>query len=51
MIAAVRGKVFQLSPGRLALETGSGVILQLSVPVSSFQLLLQGQEVLLHTVL
>jgi Holliday junction DNA helicase RuvA len=51
MIAAVRGKVFQLSPGRAAVETGSGVILQLLVPVSSFQLLRPGQEVLLHTVL
>jgi holliday junction DNA helicase RuvA len=51
MIAAVRGKVFQLSPGRAAVETGSGVILQLLVPVSSFQRLCQGQEVLLHTVL
>jgi Holliday junction DNA helicase RuvA len=51
MIAAVRGKVFQFSPGRLAVETGSGVILQLLVPVSSYQRLRQGQEVLLHTVL
>jgi Holliday junction DNA helicase RuvA len=51
MIAAVRGKVFQLSPGRVAVETGSGVILQLAVPVSSFQRLRLGQEVLLHTVL
>lgn len=51
MIAAVRGKVFRLSPGRVAVETGSGVILQLAVPVSSFQRLHQGQEVLLHSVL
>ncbi|MCU0236294.1 MAG: Holliday junction branch migration protein RuvA [Acidobacteria bacterium] len=51
MIAAVRGKVYQLSPGRAAVETGSGVILQLLVPVSSFQRLRQGQDVLLYTVL
>lgn len=51
MIAAVRGKVFQLSPGRIALDTGAGLILQLLVPVSSFQHLRQHQEVLLHTVL
>ncbi len=51
MIAAVRGKVFQLGPGRIALETGSGIILQLAVPVSSFQRLRQGQDVLLYTVL
>ncbi len=51
MIAAVRGKVFQLSPGRVSIDTGSGLIVQLAVPVSSFQLLGPGQEVLLHTVL
>jgi holliday junction DNA helicase RuvA len=51
MIAAVRGKVFQLSPGRVAVETGGGVILQLAVPVSSFPNLEPGREVLLHAVL
>ncbi|MCU0275451.1 MAG: Holliday junction branch migration protein RuvA [Acidobacteria bacterium] len=51
MITAVRGTVFQLSPGRVAVETGSGVILQLAVPVSSFARLKTGQEVLLHAVL
>jgi Holliday junction DNA helicase RuvA len=51
MIAAVRGKIFQLSPGRVAVDTGAGVVLQLVVPVSSFQQLRTGQEVLLHTVL
>jgi len=51
MIAAVRGKIFGLSPGRLAMETAAGVILQLAVPVSSYQHLRLGQEVLLHAVL
>jgi holliday junction DNA helicase RuvA len=51
MIAAVRGKIFQLSPGRVAVDTGAGLVLQLLVPVSSFQRLRQHQEVLLHTVL
>lgn len=51
MIAAVRGKVLQLSPGRVGVETAAGVILQLSVPVSSFQRLAVGQPVLLHAVL
>ncbi len=51
MIAAVRGKVFQLSPGRVAVDTGSGLVLQLLVPVSSFQHLRQHQDVLLHAVL
>ncbi len=51
MIAAVRGKIFQLSPGRVAVETGSGVILQLLVPVSSHARLAAGKDVLLHAVL
>jgi Holliday junction DNA helicase RuvA len=51
MIAAVQGKIFQLSPGRVAVDTGSGLVLQLLVPVSSFQHLWQRQDVLLHTVL
>jgi Holliday junction DNA helicase RuvA len=51
MIAAVRGRVSELSPGRVAIETASGLILQLAVPVSSFANLAPGQEVLLHAVL
>ncbi len=51
MIAAVQGKIFRLSPGRVAVATGSGLILQLAVPVSSFQRLRENQDVLLHTVL
>jgi Holliday junction DNA helicase RuvA len=51
MIAAVRGRIFQLSPGRVAVETGSGVILQLLVPVSSHAKLTAGTDVLLHAVL
>jgi Holliday junction DNA helicase RuvA len=51
MIAAVQGRIFQLSPGRVAIDTGSGLVLQLLVPVSSFQHLRQRQDVLLHTVL
>lgn len=51
MIAAVRGKIFQISPGRVAVDTGVGLVLQLLVPVSSFQHLRQHQEVLLYTVL
>jgi Holliday junction DNA helicase RuvA len=51
MIAAVRGKIFQLNPGRVFVDTGSGLVLQVLVPVSSFQHLRQHQDVLLHTVL
>jgi len=51
MIAAVQGKIFQLSPGRVAVATGAGLILQLAVPVSSFPRLGENHDVLLHTVL
>jgi Holliday junction DNA helicase RuvA len=51
MIAAVQGKISRLSPGRVAVATASGLILQLAVPVSSFQRLREDQDVLLHTVL
>ncbi len=51
MIAAVSGRVRQLGPGRVAVDTGSGVTLQLQVPVSSFVALREGQQVLLHAVL
>jgi len=51
MIAAVRGKVFASTPGRIAVETGTGIILQLVVPVSAYPLLRESQAVMLHTVL
>ena len=51
MIAAVQGKIVQLSPGRVAVATGAGLILQLAVPVSSFQRLRENQDILLHAVL
>jgi Holliday junction DNA helicase RuvA len=51
MIAAVAGTVCQLSPGRVAVDTGSGLTLQLLVPVSSFPALRVGQPVRLHAVL
>jgi Holliday junction DNA helicase RuvA len=51
MIAFVRGKIFSLVPGRVAVDTGSGVIIQLIMPVSSFSQLKENQEVMIHTVL
>ena len=51
MIAAVQGKIVQLSPGRVTVAIGAGLILQLSVPVSSFQRLHENQDILLHAVL
>jgi Holliday junction DNA helicase RuvA len=51
MIAAVSGKVFASAPGRVALDTGAGIILQLVVPVSAYPLLPENQSVTLHTVM
>ncbi|MDQ1351590.1 MAG: holliday junction helicase RuvA [Acidobacteriota bacterium] len=51
MISAVKGRVFDISPGKVQLETGSGVILQIQVPVSSYTTIKNEKEVLLHTVL
>lgn len=51
MIAAVRGKIFTSTPGRVAVDTGSGIILQLVVPVSAYPQLRENQDVMLHTVL
>jgi holliday junction DNA helicase RuvA len=51
MIAAVRGKIFASTPGRIAVDTGSGIILQLVVPVSAYPQLRENQDVILHTVL
>ena len=51
MIAAVKGKVFQIKPGEVDLDTGQGVILHVLCPVSSFTELKSRSEVLLYTVL
>jgi Holliday junction DNA helicase RuvA len=51
MIAAVRGKVVTSAPGRVAIDTGTGIILQLVVPVSAYPQLRENQDVLLHTAL
>ncbi|MCX6554701.1 MAG: Holliday junction branch migration protein RuvA [Candidatus Aminicenantes bacterium] len=45
------GKIFASSPGRVALDTGAGIILQLVVPVSAYPQLQENQKVTLHTVL
>jgi len=51
MIAVVRGKIFASAPGRVAVDTGAGIILQLVVPVSAYPQLAENQSVMLHTVL
>jgi Holliday junction DNA helicase RuvA len=51
MIAAVRGKIIVSAPGRVSVDCGTGIILQLHVPVSAFPQLRENQDVMLHTVL
>jgi Holliday junction DNA helicase RuvA len=51
MISAIKGRVFSISPGEVHLETGSGVVYHLQIPVSSFSALKNEKEVTLHTVL
>jgi Holliday junction DNA helicase RuvA len=51
MISAIKGRVFDISPGLVHLETGSGVILQVLVPVSHFSTIKSEKDVLLYTVL
>jgi len=50
MIAALKGTVFSLAPGRLELETKGGIIYQILTPISAYSRLRTGEEVLLHTV-
>ncbi len=51
MISAIKGKLFDISPGQVHVETGSGVILQVQVPVSAYSALKNEKEILLHTLL
>jgi Holliday junction DNA helicase RuvA len=51
MISAIRGKMLTISPGDVHIETPSGVIYHLQIPVSNFSKIKDTKEVLLHTVL
>ena len=51
MIAAVKGTVFDISPGHVQLETAGGVIYHLLTPVSSYTAIKRDKDVLLHSVL
>lgn len=51
MISAVRGRVFDISPGVVHVDTGSGMIFKVLVPVSAYTALKSEKEVLLHTVM
>lgn len=51
MISAIKGRVFDITPGVVHVETAGGAIYQVSIPVSNFSLVKNQKEVLLHTVL
>lgn len=51
MISAIKGSVFDISPGQVQVDTGSGEILLVLIPVSSYSTIKNEKEVLLHTVL
>ncbi|UCH93195.1 MAG: Holliday junction branch migration protein RuvA [Candidatus Aminicenantes bacterium] len=51
MISAIKGRVFAITPGEVHIETGSGAIYHVLIPVSNYSKLKDEKEVLLHTVL
>ena len=51
MISAIHGKIFNISPGDLDLETEFGLIFKIFYPVSSFSELKNKEKVALYTVL
>jgi len=51
MIAAVKGKIVDISPGEVYIDTGNGFIIQILFPVSSYSKLKSLDDVLLHTVM
>ncbi len=51
MISALRGRVFAITPGDVQIETASGTIYQVLIPVSIYSKLKDQAEILLHTVL
>jgi Holliday junction DNA helicase RuvA len=51
MISAIQGRIFAITPGEVHIQTGGGVIYQLSIPVSSFSQLKNENEATLYTVL
>lgn len=50
MIAAITGKVFNISPGVVDVDTGNGFIVRIFFPVSSYSKIKGETDVLLYTV-
>jgi Holliday junction DNA helicase RuvA len=51
MISAIKGRVFAITPGDVHIETNSGAIYQVLIPVSNYSQIKNEKEVLLYTVL
>jgi Holliday junction DNA helicase RuvA len=51
MISAIKGKLWAVLPGETHVDTGSGLVLKVLTPVSSYSRIKQMDEVVLHTVL
>ena len=51
MISAIKGRVFAITPGDVHIETTSGAIYHVLIPVSNYSKLKDKKEVLLYTVL
>jgi Holliday junction DNA helicase RuvA len=50
MIAAITGKVFDISPGVVDVDTGNGFIVRVYFPVSSYSKIKDDKDILLYTV-
>ncbi len=51
MISAIRGKIFDISPGEIHVDLGCGLVVKVLFPVSYYSRLKQEEQVLLYTVL
>lgn len=51
MISALKGKIFDISPGECHLEVAGGIVLKIFFPVSSFPRLKELEEVLFYVVM
>ena len=52
MIAGIKGKIFDISPGEAFIDTGNGFIVRVLIPISSYSTLKnEVEDILLYTVL
>ncbi len=51
MISAIKGKIFDISPGEVHLDIGNGLIVKVLCPVSSYSDIKKKEQILLYTVL